>query len=109
MGEGTIYLIIFIGIIYMIIKSDDKKNKQPNKSTRSGAQGKDHIRFITAKEIFYQKTNRYPNMGKEDDIIEFIRCYNSEGNQNQMAGDYNRQQPHHDRPQQQQYYGGRPQ
>ena len=102
MDEGAIYLIGFIIFIWWIIKTDDK-NKQPAKTTRAGTNDKDHLRYITAREVFKQKTNRYPDMNKEADVIEFIKCYNTE-NQNQRAGGYQPQKPPYYGPPQQPYY-----
>jgi len=88
-NEGITYLIIFAAFIWWIIKPTSKP-ENTQQATRPGDGGKDHLRYITTREIFKQKTGRFPNMNNESDAITFIKIYNSEGKQQpeQRAGGY---------------------
>jgi len=95
MDEGIVYLIIFCLFLYWIMKPKPSEiNKQPGKPSARNI--KEHIQYITAMEKYKIKTNKYPNMNNEDDVIEFVKCYNEAGRGTEpraMGGYYNQPYP----------------
>jgi len=98
MEEVIFYLIIFIVFIAWIIrekKPETGRNLNTNKNS-GASNSKEHIQYITAMEKYKIKTNKYPNMNNEDEVIAFIKCYNEAGRETEPragGGYYNQPYP----------------